>query len=273
MSITCGFFNAVDHDRRYNAEQMSSIFDGIINDGVFMNIGKAFAVKGISDEAPEETEANMNVYVHPGRCWFDHTWTMNDAIEPIEVEQSELVLDRIDTLVLEVNHEDAVRENIIKIVKGTPGTEPVAAELVNTEYVHQHPFAYIYVKAGVTQINTADITNCIGTSECPFVDGILETIDADVLLAQWMDQFTRWFNSITKRVDRFLRLFTETLPAGETTIAITDPMITDETLFSFYASNLSVSPVEAMVDGATNTITVTYEAQPNDIIVGVSIDG
>lgn len=273
MSVTCGFFNAIEHDRRYNAEQMSSIFDGIINDGVFMNIGSAFAVKGISDDAPEETEGNMNVYVHPGRCWFDHTWTMNDAIEPLEVEQSELVLDRIDIVVLEVNHEDSVRENIIKIVKGTPSTEPVPPELINTEYVHQHPFAHIYVKAGVTQINTADITNFIGTSECPFVDGILKTIDADILIAQWMDQFTRWFNSITKRVDRFLRLFTHTLSAGETTVSFTDPLITEDSLFSFYTGNLNVMPIAVSVDGSTNTITVSYEAQSEDTFVGVSIDG
>lgn len=273
MSITCGFYNAVNHDRRYNAEEMSSIFDGIINDGVFMNIGKALAVKGVSDDDPETTDGNMNVYLHPGRCWFDHTWTMNDAIEPIEVEASEMVLDRIDTLVLEVNHNDDVRANEFKIIKGTPSTEPVKAELENSEYVHQHPLAYISVKAGVTQINTADITNCIGTSECPFVDGILKTIDADILIAQWMDQFTRWFNSITMRVDRFLRLFTRTLPAGETTIEIVDDMITGDTLFSFYSNQMSVSPVDVRVDAESNKITVVFEAQTTDVIVGVSIDG
>ena len=45
MSVTSGFFNSFNHDRRYNAEQMSAIFDGIINDGVFANIGTAFAVQ------------------------------------------------------------------------------------------------------------------------------------------------------------------------------------------------------------------------------------
>ena len=44
MSVTSGFFNSLNGDRRYNAEQMSSIFDGIINDGIFANIGTAFGV-------------------------------------------------------------------------------------------------------------------------------------------------------------------------------------------------------------------------------------
>lgn len=273
MSVTCGFFNAIDHDRRYNAEQMSAIFDGIINDGVFMNIGSALAVKGASDDDPEATDANMNVYVHPGRCWFDHTWTMNDAILPVPVETSELVLDRLDTLVLEVNHNDAVRTNEFKIIKGTPSSEPVAAVLEDSEYVHQHALAYIYVKSGVTEIHTADVTNCIGTSECPFVSGVLETVDADILIAQWMDQFTRWFNSIQIKVDRFLKLFTRTLAAGETTIEIEDELITGDSMFSFYSSNLSVTPSNVTVDGDAHKITVVFEAQTTDVIVGVSIDG
>ena len=34
MAFTCGFFNSENGDRKYNAEQMSAIFDGIIADGV-----------------------------------------------------------------------------------------------------------------------------------------------------------------------------------------------------------------------------------------------
>ena len=34
MSLTSGFYNSLDGDRTYNAEQMSELFDGIINDGI-----------------------------------------------------------------------------------------------------------------------------------------------------------------------------------------------------------------------------------------------
>ena len=44
MSVTSGFFNSLNSDRRYNAEQMSAIFDGVINDGIFSSIGTAFTV-------------------------------------------------------------------------------------------------------------------------------------------------------------------------------------------------------------------------------------
>ena len=49
MSVTSGFFDSINGDRKYNAEQMSSIFDGIVTDGVFQNIGEAFRVQSVSN--------------------------------------------------------------------------------------------------------------------------------------------------------------------------------------------------------------------------------
>ena len=34
MSVTYGFYNSLNGDRRYDANQMSAIFDGLIIDGV-----------------------------------------------------------------------------------------------------------------------------------------------------------------------------------------------------------------------------------------------
>ena len=49
MTVSSGFFNSVNHDRLYDAEQVSSIFDGIIEDGVCESIGEAFMVKPYAD--------------------------------------------------------------------------------------------------------------------------------------------------------------------------------------------------------------------------------
>lgn len=34
MAITCGFFDSVSGDRTYDADQMSTYFEGLISDGV-----------------------------------------------------------------------------------------------------------------------------------------------------------------------------------------------------------------------------------------------
>lgn len=63
MSVTYGFYNSKNRDRRYDAIQMSSIFDGIIRDGVLQHFGTAMMVK--------ESEGMM-VNVGIGRAWFNH---------------------------------------------------------------------------------------------------------------------------------------------------------------------------------------------------------
>lgn len=187
MSLTSGFFDSVNHDRKYNTLQMSSIFDGIIRDGVFMSI---------ADKLMVDAESGMTIVAKPGRAWFNHTWTLNDAKLPLVVEQSELILDRIDAVVLEVNSSQAVRANAIKMVKGTPSADPQKPSLTKSLDVNQYPLAYVSVKHGVTVINQVDITNAVGTSECPFVTGILETMNIDALVAQWKSEWEVWINQM-----------------------------------------------------------------------------
>ena len=188
MSVTFGFYNSVNHDRRYNALQMSSIFDGIIRDGIFMSIGTAMVVKAAS---------GMTVNVGEGRAWFDHTWTLNDSELPVKLEASELILNRIDTIVLDVDHRDSVRANSIIAIKGTPASNPVAPTLIRSTDHNQYPLCNIYVKAGVTEITQSNITNLVGTGSCPFITGILDTIDIEDLVSQWEAQWTEFYNAQT----------------------------------------------------------------------------
>lgn len=188
MSVTFGFYNSVNHDRRYNALQMSSIFDGIIRDGIFMSIGTAMIVKAAS---------GMTVNVGEGRAWFDHTWTLNDSELPVKLEASELILNRIDAIVLDVDHRDSVRANSIIAIKGTPASNPVAPTLIRTTDHNQYPLCNIYVKAGVTEITQSNITNLVGTGSCPFITGILESIDIEDLVSQWEAQWNEFYSAQT----------------------------------------------------------------------------
>lgn len=191
MAVTYGFYNALEHDRLYDAIQMSSIFDGIIQDGIFSTIGTSMIVT-----APED---GMYVDVGPGRAWFNHTWTYNDTIYPIEAEEAEVVLDRIDAVVLEVNSSAEVRANRIYFVKGTPSSNPVKPTLIHNPEVNQYALAYVHIRAGQTTIFQQDIENVVGTDETPFVTGLLQQVSVERLLLQWDDEFHRYFANF-KRV-------------------------------------------------------------------------
>ena len=188
MSFTFGFYNSLNGDRKYNATQMAKIFDGIINDGILMSVGSNFVVTASS---------GMNVNVGTGRAWFNHTWSLNDTILVLTVDAAEIVLNRIDTVVLEIDARSGSRANSIKIIKGKPASSPVPATLSNADELHQYPLAYIYVASGVTEIITANITNKVGTADTPFATGVMATVTIDAFIAQWQSEWDVWTDEQT----------------------------------------------------------------------------
>ena len=187
MAFTCGFFNSQNGDRKYNAEQMASIFDGLIKDGVYDTIGDIFAVT---------PGTGMQVLVGSGRAWFDHTWNNNDAQYPLAITAADVSLPRYDAVVLETNHSDTVRTNRLRVLTGTPASNPVKPTMTSTANVKQHPLAYIKVTAGATAITQSMIQVVVGTSECPFVTGIIDTAEIDALFQQWNGEFNEWFENL-----------------------------------------------------------------------------
>ena len=194
MSVTYGFFNSVNHDRQYDADQWSAIFNGVINDGIFANIGDAFKVSSSS--------SSMTVSVGIGRAWFNSRWINNDAILLITIADAESILNRIDSVIIEINTEADVRACSIKILTGTPASTAVAPTLTNTETIHQYRLADISVAASVTEITNSDITNYIGQDDCPYITGILETVDNTAVVQKWESQFTTWFSKMKDQLDQ-----------------------------------------------------------------------
>lgn len=194
MSVTSGFFNSLNGDRKYDALQVSSVFDGLIVDGVFASIGTAFVVKATT---------GLTVNVGIGKAWFNHTWILNDAVLPLEMPDAEVLLDRIDAIVIEINTSDSVRENSIKILQGEPSSTPQRPTLISEERIQQHPICYIERPAGSISIEQYKITNMIGTAEMPFVTGILQTISLDELLGQWQDELDNFVKRYTDNISEW----------------------------------------------------------------------
>lgn len=209
--ITSGFFNSNNGDRKYDALQFSSIFDGIIRDGVFGTYGSAFAVT-------KNPNMPMVVDVAPGRAWFNHTWTLNDAIHSLTIGDPLVQLNRVDAVVLEINNDESVRTNAIKIVEGEGSQDsPERPTLIHNDHVNQYALAYIFVSAydaakNTQDIKPTDITIVVGSDETPLVTGILQTINiADLLKKYDLDitmleeaqaaEFREWFQHLQNELD------------------------------------------------------------------------
>ena len=161
MGVTSGFFNSVNGDRLYDAEQFSSFLDGIINDGVYQSVGNKFYVRA---------EGGMKVSVDTGRAWFDHTWTLNTTRYNLSLSAADTRYGRIDAVVLEVNKTE--RKNSFKIVKGTAASTPKRPSLKKTTAIKQYALAYITVPVNAASIAQSGITYVVGSAETPLVSAL-----------------------------------------------------------------------------------------------------
>ena len=186
MAFSYGFYNSLNGDRKYDSEDISRMFDGILMDGIVGAVGDTFAVNASSGTI---------VTVASGRAWFNHTWTYNDAPMQIDCKVAPVLTDRYDAIVLEINASSDVRKNSIKVIAGAEASTPTKPAMESSEFVHQYPLAYILRKAGESAISQGNIENMVGTSECPLCTGVLKTMTTDQILAQWDAQFNTWFES------------------------------------------------------------------------------
>lgn len=187
MAVTYGFYNSLNGDRKYNAEDISHIFNGIITDGVFSTIG---------DTLMTVAGTGMQVIVKTGKCWFNGTWTINDSLLPLSIDAADVSLTRIDAVVVEVDTSVATRANSIKIVRGTASANPANPSMKSEEFVHQYPIAYVTVSPGVTSITADKININVGRGSCPFITSVLQQADIGDIFNAWETEFDTWFQTI-----------------------------------------------------------------------------
>lgn len=196
MAITSGFFNSVDGDRKYNADQMSNYFEGLISDGVYENVGNKMRV----------TAGDlMSVNVNTGRALIKCHWIKNDAVTNLVIEAADVQLNRVDAVVLKLDNSDTGRVITIEIKTGELASTPRPPALTRTESVYELCLAYIRVNAKTTQIKQSNIQDMRGyTNLCGYVTGIIEQVDTTDLFAQYQAACEEYFNSMTAQFDAYI---------------------------------------------------------------------
>lgn len=168
MAITSGFFDSVNGDRKYSAQQFGNLFTGIISDGVFSGVGGGLKVESRSSQ----------VYINSGRAWCRGTWIDNDAYASLNVPaNSHPNYSRYDAVVLTFDSSSSVRRNSIDYISGVAAATPLKPTLKNDSLTKQMPLCYIFRPANSTTVTQSNIESTIGTSACPYITGPLKTID------------------------------------------------------------------------------------------------
>lgn len=193
MSLTYGFYNSLNGDRKYDARQISRLFDGLITDGVYRSIGSVFAVS---------VNSGMILNVAEGRAWFDHTWTLNDTVMTITLPEAHSVYTKIVAIIIRVDK--ANRVNSIVCKEGTAGSVPQKPTMNKTTNLSEYPLAYVTIDPGVTEISPGKIEQVIGSSECPFVTGVVQGVSIDTLIHNWKDEFDILFAQMENQISQLV---------------------------------------------------------------------
>lgn len=201
MALTSGFFNSVSGDRVYNADQISSMFEGLISDGIYENVDDAYVVTASS---------GMIVNVGTGRAMVKSKWVKNTAPIAVEISAAHVLLPRYTAVVLRLDISG--RTISVETIDGTAASTPSKPAILRNGSYYDLLLAYVYVAAGATSITQANIEDQrANTVYCGWVTGIITQVDTATLFLQWQNAYETFYNTETAAFDAWFASLTEQL--------------------------------------------------------------
>lgn len=193
MAVTYGYFNSVDGDRTYNADQMSEYFDGLVSDGVYESVGSAMIVKAVSG-------GGMIVQVGTGRAIVDKKWVKNDAVLNVDIPAAHPTLNKIVSIFVRLTYADRAISIIAR--EGSAASNPSRPTIVRDATAYELRLANIYVRAGATSISQSDITDMrADRSQCGWVIGIVQQVDTSELFLQYQAAYEGYYQRMTEEFE------------------------------------------------------------------------
>lgn len=249
IELASGFFNAIMQDgvpdRTYNCDDLNDFLKGLVSEnGIYAEVSSACQVVASS---------GMNVVVKTGKGQIGFNWFEIESDTTLVIESSDVILNRIDRVVIQRNLTN--RNTILYIKKGTLASNPTPPALTRNETVYEIALADILVSKNISTITTTLITDQrSNNSVCGWIVGLIEQFDTTTLFNQyqtaqdnfinnqtqsfedWYDtqtqNFNNWFNSIKDEVKatslyREYRSLYATVNANEQDISIPSNILFD----------------------------------------------
>lgn len=175
------FFNSVNGDRRYKAEDWANYFNKFITNGYFPNIASNLQVIA--------SGTNMKVTLRAGAAWINGYMYQNTTDFDLTIQTADAVNSRKDRVTLRLDHEK--REIKAYVKKGTPSSSPVAPVLQRDADAYELAIAEVYVRNGVVVITQEAVTDVrLNKDLCGVVNSLLQA-DTTAIFNQYWDWFVR----------------------------------------------------------------------------------
>lgn len=193
FSVNAGFFDAINYDRTYSADDMNRPYKRLVADGVFAtNAGTPS-----TDLQVVSAGTGMEISVQRGQGIFDSKWFENPSTIIITVPDNTTFYPRYDSVIVQIDERVSGRVGNIVYRTGTPASNPQYPAINTVADVIEYPLAYVYVAAGATAINNDAITDLRGSASCPWVTGLITQVDTSTLWAQYQAAYMQQFAQFT----------------------------------------------------------------------------
>lgn len=296
----CGFFNSVDGDRSYTAEEMNRPYKRIISNGVFATPHGTPS----TDLQVLAGGAGMQIIVKKGNGLFADKWFENTADLSITVPSNTGTTPRRDSVIVQVDNRVNARKGSIVYRTGTAGSNPIPPTINDISGVTEYRLANIYIAAGASAIGQETITDLRGSGECPWISALIRQPDTSALFEQYeaaynqelqkiqeggeslifenQTKFDEWFRSIkdTIALSTLIRAYESryiSSAAGEIEIPINIPQYNHNIdILQVYINGIRLSQSIDFYINSDTQITLAKpvrENTPVEFVVYKSIDG
>ena len=212
MAFVCGFFNSINKDRLYNAEDMNNPYKRIVSNGVF---ARPYAES--STDFQVLAGGSMNVTVSIGDGIFKDKWAQLTAPLILTLPTANSLLPRYDSIVVKIDETDSVRAGSIYVKSGDYATDPVPPSLEDTELIKEYRLANILVEANAEEIGQDKIEDTRPSADCGWITNLLWKSDITATYKQWEAQFQAWLEErkreaeiIKGDIDFYKQIYTTT---------------------------------------------------------------
>lgn len=193
FNVNCGFFDAVENDRLYSAEDMNRPYKRIIGNGVFATN------QGTPSTDLQVISANdgLLIRVKKGEGIFANKWFENPTDLTISVPINSQIVPRMDSVIVQVDKRQEGRVGNIVYRTGEPSSSPQPPAINTSETLVEYRVGNVYVAPSANWIGQDAITDLRGSNQCPWVTSLIKQVDTSTLFDQWAAAYSNYYQEAT----------------------------------------------------------------------------
>ena len=216
FQINGGFFDSINNDRLYSADDMNRPYKRVITEGIFATP----AGTPSTDLQVVSAESGMNIIVKKGEGLLGGKWFESASDLAITVSSNTNIVPRRDSIIIQIDKRQSGRVPNVVYREGTPSSNPQVPAINTVDNVIERRVANIYVAAGANYIGNDAIVDLRGSSECPWITSLIKQVDTSTLYNQYRAAYDAYYQQETEAFNAFMEQLTEQLTVSTNVVTL-----------------------------------------------------